>query len=136
VSLTIGVGEKRFEVGSDSFLKAFFSTVFARLERESWGAQYPVIMHELYTGRLSHQRAGAASKELERIRTALAQLGPEQAVWDFEDRAAHPPWGDEISPNIKSLADYFVTSDGRDFLEVLGRALQEAQRSRKDLEIR
>jgi hypothetical protein len=116
-------------------LKAFFSTVFARLERESWGAQYPVIMHELYTGRLSHQRAEAASKELERIHTALAQLGPEQAVWDFEDRAARPPWGDEISPNIESLANYFVTSDGRDFLEVLGCALQEAQRSRKDLEI-
>ncbi len=136
MSIAFWVGRRRFEVGSSAFLKAFFSTAFLRLEREGWGDQYPVIMKELYAGRLEHHRVEAAQKELELIRVGLEKLRPQQVVWDFEDRAARPPWGDELSADIKSGADYFVTSDGKSFLEVLERALEEARRTRRDLEIR
>lgn len=136
MSVALWVGRKHFEVGSVSFLKAFFSTAFARLERENWGALYPLIMRDLYSGRLAYERAEVASRELEQIRTALAEITPDQVVWDFEDPNARPPWGSEISPEIKSLADYFITSDGKNFLDVLTRALEEAKRAKRDLEIR
>jgi 2,3-bisphosphoglycerate-dependent phosphoglycerate mutase len=136
VSVALWVGRKHWQAGSAAFLRALFSTVFVRLERERWGERYPVLMRELYAGRLAHERAEAASKELQRVREQLAGLAPELVVWDFEDMAACPPWGAEISPDIKSLADYFVTSDGRNFLDVLAEGLHEAQRLREDLEIR
>jgi hypothetical protein len=40
-------------------------------------------------------------------------------VWNHEDRGAKAPWGDRIAPHIKTLADYFVTSDGQNLLDVL-----------------
>lgn len=136
MSVAVWVGRKHWQAGSAAFLKAFFSTVFVRLEHESWGARHPVLMRELYAGRLACKSAEAASKELQGIREGLAELDPELVVWDFEDRTARPPWGTEISPDIKSLTDYFVTSDGRNLLAVLAEALDEARRSGKDLEIR
>lgn len=136
MSLTFWVGRNRFAIGSVPFLRAFFSTVFVRLENGSWGARYPVIMRDLYAGRLSFQKAEAALEELARIRTALARFCPDQVVWDFEDPAAVPPWRDDISSDITSLAGYFVTSSGDDFLEVLACALREAQHSHQDVEIR
>jgi 2,3-bisphosphoglycerate-dependent phosphoglycerate mutase len=50
-------------------------------------------------------------------------------VWDFEQRNVRPPWGDNISPTITSLADYFVTSDGRDLLAVIEEALLTGARA-------
>ncbi len=136
MSLSLWTGEKRFEVGSPSFLKSFFSTVFVRLEGENWGSRYPIVMNELYSGRLSHPQAGAAESELGAIREGLASFAPKDVVWDFENRVAKPPWGDAINPEIRSLADYFVTSDGKDLIDVLREASREAIRVKKDVEIR
>lgn len=136
MSVALWVGRRHFAVGSAEFLKAFFSTVFVRLEDEEWGTVYPIVMRDLYAGRLTHDRSQEALNELQRIRAGLAQLKPTQVVWDFEDRLARPPWGDAISPDIKSMADYFLTSDGENLLDVLARALEESQRVRKSVEVR
>jgi len=93
-------------------------------------------MNELYSGRLSHLHANAAESELGAIREALAAFDPKDVVWDFENRAAKPPWGDAISPEIRSLASYFVTSDGKGLIDVMREASQEAIRQKKDVEIR
>lgn len=136
MSVDIWVGRKQFNAGSSAFLKAFFSTVFLRLEGADWGTVYPAIMRELYTGRLTHERAKEALKELKQIRGKLSQLGPGEVVWDFENRDARPPWGDEINSEIRSMADYFVTSAGANLLDVLARAFEESQRTKKDVDIR
>lgn len=136
MSVALWVGRKHWQAGSADFLKAFFSTVFVRLEHERWGDQYPILMRDIYAGRLAPERADAASKEVLLIRQKLSGLPVEQVVWDFEDRLARPPWRDQISPEIESLADYFVTSDGKNLLDVLAQGIQEARESKKDLEIR
>lgn len=135
MSVAVWAGEKAYNIGSASFLKAFFSTVFARLEGENWGSRFPTLMRDLYSGHLPHRAARAAEAELRLVRQGLASLGPDQLVWDFEDRGAKPPW-DEISPGITSLDNYFVTSDGKDLLDVLAAALDQAARRRQDIEIR
>lgn len=136
MSLTLWAGRRPFPVGSSSFLKAFFSTIFIRLEDETWGSRYPVVMHDLYAGCVPHEKAEAASEEIARIREALAEFGTNRVVWDFEDRSTRPPWDDDISPDIKSLADYFVTSDGKSLLNVLQDAFEEARRSRCNVEVK
>jgi hypothetical protein len=73
-----------------------------------------------------------AINELVDIRRRLADFSPDQVVWDFEDRSARPPWGDQISPNITSLANYFWTADGKDLIDVLLAAFGECKEKRKD----
>lgn len=136
MALSAWVGRERFELGEPAFLKAFFSTVFAKLEAEAWGRRFPALMRDLYSGRLSPEKAAAAAEELAKLREELKAFKPKDLVWDFEDRTRRPPWGDEISPHITSLANYFVTSDGKDLLEVLQQALAAAAQKHQDVVIR
>jgi 2,3-bisphosphoglycerate-dependent phosphoglycerate mutase len=129
MALSAWVGQARFELGSSSFLKAWFSTIFVRLESERWGSRFAVVMNEFYGGTLQAGRAAEALRELGQIRDELTQMPPSEIVWDFEDREAQPPWGTEVSDSIRSLGNYFVTSDGRDLFDVLANSFSEADRS-------
>jgi hypothetical protein len=111
-------------------------------------------MKHLYAGRLEPSDADAALLELDLIQVGLQAFAPREIVWDFDDqraersearrcrepvasglpvvdRSAHPPWGDRIAPTITSLANYFVTSDGKDLFEVLRTAIEEARRTNR-----
>ena len=134
MSVSVWVGNSFYPIGAASFLKSFFSTLYVRLERERWGSLFPVIMREFYSGKMSHERAEAAIAELQTIRDLLASLSPDDLVWDFENRDAFPPGGD-ISPEVTSLANAFVTSDGKDLFEQLLRAFNEAKKKKKDATI-
>lgn len=129
------VGQREFEIGTPSFFKSFFSTIFVRLESESWGARFPIVMRQLYAGRVSSGSCLSAASELQLIRYGLSSLPPTSVVWDFEAREARPPWGSDISPDIHSMAQYFVTSDGRSLIHVLEEACDYAAGSSNDLEI-
>ena len=130
--VSVWVGRQRFEVGEAEFLKAFFSTVFVKVEGKAWGRDYPVLMREFYSGRLRHENAIAALEELANLGEKLRALPPGELVWDFEDPEKGPPWGNGISPHITSLANYFVTSDGKDLLAVLAQAFAEAAKKEMD----
>lgn len=136
MALELRAGSVLWEVGSPDFLHAFFSTIAARLEPGGWGSRFPATMRTLYAGRIAGDEAARAVAELDQVRAELRAFGPAQVVWSYEDRAQRPPWGDDISPEITSLADYFVTSDGRDLFAVLGEALSHAARSGEELTIR
>lgn len=125
--MTIGLrlGSITAEVGSDAFFHSFFSTVSGRLESEGWGSRFPVLLHRLYAGRLTQEDAAKALAELEVIVAELARLGPDRVIWDIEDRSRTPPWGRNISAGITSLANYFVTSTGRDLIVVLRECLED-----------
>jgi 2,3-bisphosphoglycerate-dependent phosphoglycerate mutase len=43
--------------------------------------------------------------------------------------------GDKISTDITSLANYFVTSDGEDLLDVMFNALQTSYNEKENIEI-
>lgn len=135
MNVSFWVGYEAFAVGDASFLKAFFSTIFVRVEERDWGSRYPVLMRDLYSGRVAPGAAGAALGEIERLRKHLADHPPNDIVWDFEDSASKPPWGEKVSSQVSSLANYFVTSDGKDLLDILSAALTEALQSGHDLTI-
>jgi 2,3-bisphosphoglycerate-dependent phosphoglycerate mutase len=112
------------ELGSASFLHAFFSTVSFHLEKKGWGSRFPNLLKDLYQGKLSKHDAAAALLELQTIRKELKHYRPDQVIWDIDDLSKRPPWKDKISPDITDLSNYFVTSTGRDFFEAVEECLQ------------
>ena len=92
-------------------------------------------MNDLYNGELKWENAEEVFKNSIEIREALKQFSPDKVIWDIEDLDKRPPWGDDISDDITSLANYFVTSDGNDMFDVLISALVESIRDKTDVSI-
>lgn len=129
------VGFYWFQIGTGDFLHSFFSTVAFNLENKKWGSRFPIIMNKLYQGKLEVEDVDKAIEELKVIQEKLKAYGPEKVIWDIEDLSKQPPWGNEISKDITDLSNYFVTSDGEDFLSVFFRALVKAKENNTSIEI-
>lgn len=125
-----------YQIGNGDFLYSFFSTVAYNLENENWGSRFPIIMNELYYGKVSNENTEKAIKELGIIQKELKEFTPEKVIWDIEDLSKEPPWGSDISKDITDLSNYFVTSDGKDFLTVFSHALEKAKEINAELEIK
>ncbi|MCA9044860.1 MAG: hypothetical protein KDA69_11105, partial [Planctomycetaceae bacterium] len=79
--------------------------------------------------------ADKARNDVLEIREQLKAFPPCEVVWDIEDPAAKPPWGDDISTEITDLSNYFVTSTGRDVFEVLIECLEASRLEASDMTI-
>ena len=93
-------------------------------------------MNELYQGKIERENIGKAIEELSIIKKELKKIGPEKVVWDIEDLSKQPPWGSDISKDITDLSNYFVTSDGNDFLTVFSHALEKAKEVNAEIVIK
>ena len=124
-----------FPIGTDSFLYSFFSTICYRLEHQKWGKKFPVVMNELYSGSLSYGSIKICLREIESIERKFKRLAPSAVVWTLENLDEKPPWGEDISENIMSLAEYFITCDGKNLFEVLKTALKEDEVEQVDVRI-
>ncbi|CZF82627.1 hypothetical protein GCE9029_03345 [Grimontia celer] len=129
--MTVGLklGSITDEIGGQDFFHAFFSTVSYRLEIDGWGSRFPCLLKKLYQGKLEQYDARQALEELDVIVSELSQFSPDKVVWDIDNLSASPPWGNDISNDITDLSNYFVTSTGRDLIDVLKECLEE-QRDR------
>lgn len=56
-------------------------------------------------------------------------------VWDLDNKALAPPWGTNISSDITSMGNYFISNTGRDLFDLLLEALNEAARKNMDVSI-
>lgn len=135
MAVGIKVGSITDEIGTSEFLHAFFSTISANLENNGWGSKFPIILNNLYQGSLSSSEVTAAIDELKLIKKELEAFPPTKVVWDIEDRSKQPPWGNKISNEITSLANYFVTSTGRDVIATILEALEDANENDKPVNI-
>lgn len=125
MSVGLKLGSIIDEIGGDDFFHAFFSTIGYRLEGDFWGDRFPCLLNKLYQGKLEQDAADNALKELDVIVLGLSKLSPEKVVWDIDNLNAIPPWGNNISSDIKDLSNYFVTSSGRDLIEVLRECIED-----------
>ncbi|GAB2022987.1 hypothetical protein RyT2_20610 [Pseudolactococcus yaeyamensis] len=125
-----------FSIGTGDFFHSFFSTVCVNLEKGDWGSTFPIIMNDLYSGKIEVLNLEKAKKELEKLKEELQELSPKNVVWDAEDLDKMPPWGDNISDDITNLSNYFVTSDGRDLIDTLIEAVKQAIIENVALEIK
>lgn len=116
-----------YPIGTGDFVHSFFSTICYNLENKKWGSRFPYLMNDLYQGELSYNNIDNAREELEIIRKELKACSVEKVVWDIEDLSKQPPWGNDISPDIKNLSNYFITCDGEDIFDELIKAFHESQ---------
>ena len=131
MAVVVKVGSVSDEIGAPSFLHCFFSTISAHCDGGRWGSRFPSLF-QLYEGRLPAKQAAAAFTELREAKLLLSKLPPSAVVWDIESPSAQPPWGTNISADITSLGNYFVSSTGRDLFSLLEDALKAAEEEGKD----
>lgn len=123
MGVSLRVGPIAYQVGTAEFLGAFFDTVTGRLEDRERGRGFPRLGDLYQRGELHAGHLDEARIELSVIRERLSLLPPSAVIWDLDDPAAAPPWGDDIAGSITDLSNYFVTSDGRQLLDVIQTAL-------------
>ena len=90
-------------------------------------------MNELHQGKLTNANVPNAKVELNTIESEFKNLSPDKVIWDMEDLTKQAPWGTKISNQITDLSNYFITSDGRDFLMIFHKALDAAMEIEKDI---
>ncbi|WP_088258506.1 immunity 70 family protein [Fimbriiglobus ruber] len=129
------VGSIVDEIGTHDFLHAFFSTISYHLEPNGWGNRFPELMNELYKGKLDSLKADKVLADVAAIRQELKNRRPDEVIWNIENLTAQPPWGNNISPDITDLSNYFVTSTGRDIFDVLEECLKSLKRKSGSLTI-
>ena len=122
-----------YQIGSGDFFHAFFSTIAHNLESGNWGSRFPVFMNEFYSGTLKIDRVDKAIAELKIIAYELKAFSPDKVVWDIEDLSKQPPWGNNISPDITDLSNYFVTSDGDDLITIIMHAFEKGIEIEQDV---
>lgn len=125
-----------FLVGTGSFLNSLFSTILVKLENRQRGSRFPLIMNNLYNGKVSNTEILAFKKEVTELKNALKKLPPTEIVWDSEDKNLSPPWGTNISKDITNMYNYFVTSDGKLLFDKLDEAIEAAEKTQRDLIIK
>ena len=136
MSVGLKAGYSWYQIGRSDYLESFFSTIAYYLEDKKWGSKYPYVMKKLYSGELSFKNVDNAINELKNIRDSLKKLDKEhnKIIWDARDLTIEvPKWA--INPNNKvvSLANYYVTADGRDLIEVFLLALNDSKESNNNL---
>ncbi len=125
-----------YQIGNGDFLHSFFSTVSYNLENGMWGSRFPIIMNELYRGKVNRDDIDNAIEELKIIKTEFKKFNPDKVVWDIDDLSKQPPWRNDISKDITDLSNYFVTSDGNDFITIFFNALEMAKELSVEIEIK
>jgi hypothetical protein len=136
MSIGIKVGHSWYELGRADYLDSFFSTIAFYLENGHWGSEFPTIMRQMYSGKLTFQEADKAIQELRAVRDTFEKLDKEShpIVWDARDLSAKTPeWAVNPNEEVTTLGNYYVVPDGRDFFEMMIMALEESADSKLDL---
>ncbi|MCI9525271.1 MAG: hypothetical protein HFF01_09660 [Erysipelotrichaceae bacterium] len=126
MSVILKTGNYLYPIGSGDYLDSFFSTVAFYVENKKWGSKYPTIMKQLYYGELSYKDVDKAIHELQCIRDDLKKLNKKdhEIIWDARDLSLKvPEWAINHNEEVVTLANYFITNDGRDLIEVILSAL-------------
>lgn len=124
-----------YQIGSGEILHSFFSTICFHLENGQWGSRYPSLTNKLYQGELKRNDIEKAIEELRSVKKELKRFQPSDVIWDIDNLEAKPPWEDNISSEIKNLSMYFITSEGEDLIEIMGKALMRAKKLNESLHI-
>lgn len=135
MAIGLEVGYLYYSIGTGDFFHSFFSTIAHNLENDNWGSRFPFIMNELYDGVLKYDHISMAIKELESISLELRNYSCDKVIWDINDFSIEPPWGSDISGDITSLADYFVTNEGSDLITIMFDAMEMAVQIKEDITI-
>ena len=69
------------------------------------------------------------------IEQELSMQSPEHVKWYIEDISQRALWEDKISSKVTDLVNYFATTNGKIFIEVLQTAMDMAEENKCVLKI-
>lgn len=101
------------EVGPESILHAFFSTLTMLLEPDGVGTKFPKLMNGLYQGRLQESDAKQALIEVQRVIEYFKNTSVDRLIWDLDDSTKVPPIDYDSMCDKSSLYSYFRSLSGR-----------------------
>lgn len=131
--ITTASSDRTVQVGKSSYLFCFYSTIQSYIGIHH--AETANALSFLKNGQLDYGHCIQTARELNKIRDILSTISPDKVVWDISDSKKNPPWGNNISPVITSLGNYFITADGKDFFFELISLLQYAAESKQNVKI-
>lgn len=129
------IGRVISEIGTSDFFHSIFSTISSNLEPKGWGTRFPILMNKLYAGKLCQFDADGALREIDEVTSELAELNIEKVVWDIGDKSKEPPWGSNVAETVTDLSNYFVTSTGRDLVNMVREILEESRDGGGDVQV-
>lgn len=134
--VSMKVGNTTIGLGDINVVEAFYNTTSYRLEPEGWGTRFPVLMDELFEGRVSASSAIRALKELDVVERELSELPRKKVIWDVHDRRPMEDTFLRVNHDATNLRDYFVRSDGTPMVDAIRQALETARRTGQTVTIR
>ena len=126
---TVSVNEKSVNLGTASFVHCFYSTVDKYVPKP----EIPHALDFLKNGKLDFPDCLEAAREFNVIRDKLSTLSPNEVIWDMDNTRESPPWGNNYSPIITSLGNYFITADGDDLIYEIIKLLQYSYEKQFDI---
>ena len=98
-----------YNLGYESIVQSFFSTIAYHLENKKWGSVYPTIMNEFYKGKLEQHRIDYAIAEIKDIKKKLSKLKASDIISDINNLDIKPPFDNSIDIPIEL---FFCNHDG------------------------
>ncbi|WP_188355851.1 Imm70 family immunity protein, partial [Galliscardovia ingluviei] len=119
-----------FNVGTVGFFTEFFATVCMRLENGVWGSRFPVVMRQLYWGRVEVASLQEGIAELEVIKREFLERPVSDALWvtGVGNDRVEPDYIVTRGEHAHNLFEYFTTIDNGLLLDRLIGVFTEAMR--------
>ena len=132
--------DELYDLADENLVKSFFQNIYYHLENSEWGSVYPFTMKKLYTGKkikntLKKKELDSLKQEILDIQKGFTKISPDKVIWDIEDPDKQPPWGKDISDEVKNISLYHLTNDGEYFFDVILSAINEAIENGSHLEL-
>lgn len=114
-----------FNLASEYMVQSFFSAIAYRLENNKWGSVYPVIMNELYKGKLERKNVKRAIIELKDIKQKFQKINLSLQIMknmnnEYLDKEIPIELGTPIN-----LDDYFVNDDNKRITDIMLMVLEK-----------
>ena len=108
--------EKRtVDVGTGSLWYSLYSTVVVTTS-ENIKNMIPLALAFLKNGDCPASGIKETKEQIIAVRSLLAELKPDKAVYDLHKPNDAPPWAGNIAPTVTSCANLYTTADGKDLL--------------------
>lgn len=118
---------KSIEVGSGDMLDSIVSTMKRYYPDQNRKLSKLFAFFE--NGDATSEDITELASELNIVTSCLKKISPENAVYGPESKERQAPWKNGIADNITSCADLFLTSDGKNLLQELGKIFDYSRKN-------
>jgi hypothetical protein len=114
-----------YPLGSEEVVHSLFSTISYNLEPNGWGTKFPILMHNLYSGRVEIADINKAQDEYNIIKEHIKNIPTRSVVFDISDVTLEDTYLVD-NRSRKNVYEYFQIDKNASFIDALGKAIERA----------